>query len=222
MTTSKHITIPDELAEYIEINNLNLSWFVQEKLLEHKEGRSSPLISYDNIMNVLKTSSFNDWVYDDEFGIFTYKHDVNLCIKTRWDRENDLSLVLTAIQQLLGNIPSSQHDMLELASFHDAPSYAKYEADWIENFPDKNATRMHTRIFYSASFVTCFLFILVDGAREIIPAPTVSPTILGNPPLKWKYTISKLKYNLGKILRQSSDDRRYKEQLNLAGIRIQL
>ena len=168
------------------------------------------------INKILRTSNPSDWLHHDEFGIYTYKHDVELCIRTRYDVENKLSLALTAIQQLLGDIPSSQDDMLELASFHDAPSYAKYEVDWIENFPDKSATRIHARIFYSGSFVTWFLFVFADGARIIIPSPRHIPSTSGQD--SFKYVINELEYNLGKIIQQTSDDRMYREQLHIAGI----
>jgi len=170
------------------------------------------------INEILRTSKPSDWLHHDEFGIYTYKHDVELCIKTRYDIEDKLSLALTTIQHMLSDIPSSQGDMLELASFHDARSNAKYEVDWIENFPDKSATRMHARVFYSGSFVTWFLFVLADGARIILPSPTLIPSTSGQE--SFKYVVDELEYNLGKIIQQSSDDRWYKEQFHKAGISL--
>ena len=60
MTIRKQITISDILAEYVERTNLNLSWFVREKLEEKMNGGNK---SIEYIKNILLTSNYDDWIH---------------------------------------------------------------------------------------------------------------------------------------------------------------
>jgi len=66
----------------------------------------------------------------------------------------------------------------------------EFEEDWVKNFSDPNAAKVIVRVFHRGSFVKEFLYVFVDGYRNILPVPR-TPIDL---------TISKFKYNLGRIL----------------------
>ena len=65
-----------------------------------------------------------------------------------------------------------------------------FEEDWTKNFPDPSAEKIIVRVFHRGSFVKEFLYVFVDGYRNILPVPRTPQDL----------TISKFKYNLGRIL----------------------
>jgi hypothetical protein len=92
----------------------------------------------------------------------------------------------------------------------------KFEEDWVENFSNPNATKVIVRVFHRGSFVKEFLFVYVDGYRNILPLPRTSTDL----------TISKFKYNFGRILNCKLTSnleytlKEYDIKLRMAGIQV--
>ncbi len=84
---------------------------------------------------------------------------------------NDVSLTIRIRDDVLGNGDD----------FHE---------DWGENFSNPEAKRIFVRVFYGSSFIEDYLYVFVDGYRNIVPAPKSFNDL----------RISKFQYNLGRIL----------------------
>jgi len=95
-------------------------------------------------------------------------------------------------------------------------NWKRFEEDWVTKFPDPKAKRIIARVYYRASIITEYLFVLVDGGRYIIAPPKTELDL----------RISRFKYNLGLILScnyhfyRDENLAEYNYKLNQAGIII--
>ena len=91
-----------------------------------------------------------------------------------------------------------------------------FEEDWTKKFSDPSATKIIVRVFHRGSFVKEFLYVFVDGYRNILPVPRTPKDL----------TISKFKYNLGRIMNCTYSPNlkynliEYDIKLKMAGIQI--
>ena len=69
-------------------------------------------------------------------------------------------------------------------------NWKKFEEDWVSSFPDPTAKKIIARVYYRASIITDYLFVLVDGGLYIIAPPNTQTDL----------RISRFQYNLGLIL----------------------
>ena len=68
----------------------------------------------------------------------------------------------------------------------------KFHEPWVATLPDKDAYKRSVDLYYGASWVQKFTFVLVDGCRASIPLPTH-----GTP-----MTISSFEAKIGQIINQ--------------------
>ena len=148
-------------------------------------------MNFETIEEILGSSKPNDWLYDDEVGIYTYKHDVELNISIR-DKID--AKIIDAITILLEKKSS---DDVEKAFKQDWES-GRFQEEWVKNYPDKNAYRLIVKINYSGAFIKEYLFVYVDGCREIVPAPD---------PIN--HSISTFQFNFGRILNRTQNIEEY-------------
>ncbi|KKN20923.1 hypothetical protein LCGC14_0930560, partial [marine sediment metagenome] len=69
-------------------------------------------------------------------------------------------------------------------------NWEEFEEDWVTRFPDPEAKRIIARVYYRASIINDYLFVLVDGGRYIIAPPRTHVDL----------RISTFQYNLGRLL----------------------
>lgn len=69
-------------------------------------------------------------------------------------------------------------------------NWEEFEEDWVTKFPAPKAERIIARVYYRASIITDYLFVLVDGGRYIIAPPNTQTDL----------RISRFQYNLGRLL----------------------
>ncbi len=176
------------IAILIDLVAFSLSFLIEPKLKEMEEKekaikKKSEITTIEDIDLILATSHPKDWLYDDAYGIYTYRHSVDLNLNIRDDVRGN------------GDV---------------------FEEDWVKNFSDPSAEKIIVRVFHRGSYVKDFLFVFVDGYRNILPVPR-TPTDL---------TISKFKYNLGRILNCNYTPNleynliEYDIKLKIAGIQI--
>jgi hypothetical protein len=97
-------------------------------------------MTYDRLLDLLLSSTKEDWLIDDSKGIFTLKSDLDVTI--REVRPED---------------PLAPRD--------------HFAEPWAENFPDSLAERQFVELWFRASFVKSYLFVVVDGGRAVLPIP---------------------------------------------------
>lgn len=65
----------------------SLSILIEPKLKEidekDKAKKKTEISTIEDIESILATSHPKDWLYDDAYGIYTYKHNVDLNIRIR-------------------------------------------------------------------------------------------------------------------------------------------
>ena len=156
-------------------------------------------MDYNAIEEILGKSRPDDWLYDNEHGIYTYKPDVELNIKMRSDISPELI-------DLLARATNTNKEDLE----RTLKENEEYRAEWVRNFADPSAKKRMARVFYRGSFVKAWTFILVDGGRNYIPEAPHETKV-----------ITSLQYNIGKILNKSINGlREYDLKLTNAGIKL--
>jgi hypothetical protein len=173
MTTRKQITIPDELAEYVERTNLNLSWFVQEKLKEKISGGNK---SIEYIKNILLTSDYDDWIqYSDLFNpikqkcfhndykeIYVYKKDVSLRLESEYDCENDPRIEAERRGKHFQYDDETRQLIKELHN---------YTFNWASEFIDPRYWAVGISVYYNISRVDYYTALVCDGGRFTIVVP---------------------------------------------------
>ena len=182
MTIRKQITIPDELAEYVERNNLNLSWFVQEKLKEKINGGNK---SIEYIKNILLTSNYDDWIHyscdidsikhkcqncergeiclhNTHKAVYVYKKDVSLRLEDEYDCENDPEI---EAERRGMTLQYNDETRLLIKKFHN------YTFSWASDFPDPRYWAVGISVYYNVSRVDYYTALVCDGGRFTIVVP---------------------------------------------------
>ncbi len=100
-----------------------------------------------------------------------------------------------------------------LTKFPDDPhSGEKFEEDWVNRYPSKDAWKLFAKVYYSGSFVKHYFFVSADGDRILIGVPKTATEL----------EITHLQYNMGKILSYRNLDANlsdYDERLRMSGIK---
>lgn len=98
---------------------------------------------YDQIMSIITESTPDEWIYDDDLGLYVYTEDVDITIISdrKWPNENGYD---------------------ENSRFYE---------EWTEKFCDKEAYRRRFLIKYRGVTISAFYTAMVDGARCYIPYP---------------------------------------------------
>ena len=104
-------------------------------------------MTYDELMAVIRSSEYGDWLHDDGKGIFTLRNNLNIRIVE--DRHTD----------------ENESEIFE--EFHEA---------WATRHPNQEAQKAWYHIYYQSSFVQSFMLVAVDGARACLPPPKIGTT----------------------------------------------
>lgn len=183
MTSSKNITLPDDLVDYIRRENLNLSRFVQEKIRERMNGG---VRSLDAFQGILLTSNYDEWKNQSSVvtdiskcrncndndncpGLFKeeliYKKDVLLRLEIENDCENDLRLQLNNKEKLDFGSGRDEETRKKIKQFHH------FTYSWAADFADPWYFPKRVTVFYGSSKINTFQVISCDGGRITIAVP---------------------------------------------------
>ena len=95
----------------------------------------------------------------------------------------------------------------------DPDSGKELDEEWVKKFPNNKAWMVIAKVIYRGSFVKQYLFVSVDGGRNIIALPKSATEL----------EITHLQYKMGKVLDYRNIDARLREydfKIETAGIKV--
>ena len=225
----KNITISEEMSIFIKKNNLNLSGFVREKLLElmKESGVNLPPKPLDHVTlkKILGQSRVEDWIWND--GMYCsyskYSSGENYCITYIY--KGDLGLKI----EKHGLFRDDNHDGIK-----EEIKVIGWEKEFSDKFPDKRAWYTCADIYYNNTFIESKVLMDCDRGRITIPCPGLEiinkdwvsnlAEIFKNVVTKQKpdplKNMSPSKINLGYLLTRSMNLEAYVNEIHRIGLKI--